>query len=67
MSIVCSGGSTPSDEGAGHPDPEIRVGGVVSKKNFFRPFGPQLGLKIRGRPGLLGPSGRALDPPLVCY
>ena len=46
--------------GAGHPDPEIRgVGGTRSKKNFFRPFGPHFGLKIRG-------GGRAppLDPPL---
>ena len=40
----------------GHPDPEIRGG--VSKKKFFLPFGPQIGLKIR--------DGRAppLDPPL---
>ena len=30
----------------GHPGPEIRGGGV--SKNFFRPFGPQFGLKIRG-------------------
>ena len=33
----------------GHPDPEIRKrggGGTVSK-NFFRPLGPQFGLKIR--------------------
>ena len=28
--------------GGGHPDPEIRWGG------FFRPFGPQFGLRIRG-------------------
>ena len=35
----------------GHLDPEIRGG--VSKKKFFLPFGPQIGLKIRdGR----GPS-----------
>ena len=59
MSTVCSGGSTPSGKGGGggHPDPEIRVGGGEGrsqKKNFFRPFGPQFGLKIRGRPG---PSG----------
>ena len=33
----------------GHPDPEI--GGRRSQKNFFGPFGPQFGLKIRrGRP-----------------
>ena len=30
----------------GHPGPEIRGGG--SQKTFFRPFGPQFGLKIRG-------------------
>ena len=30
----------------GHPDPEIRGGGL--KKKSFRPFGPQFGLKIRG-------------------
>ena len=29
-------------EGGGHPDPEIRWSG------FFRPFGPQFGLRIRG-------------------
>ena len=34
--------------GSGHPDPEIRSG--QSPKNFFRPFGPQFGLKIRGAP-----------------
>ena len=35
----------------GHPDPEIRGGGL---KNFlFRPFGSQFGPKITGRPGLL--------------
>ena len=33
--------------GGGHPDPEIRGRVTVSKK-FFQPFGPQLGLKIRG-------------------
>ena len=35
------GGSHPD-----HPDPEIREKGAVS--NFFRPFGPQFGLKIKG-------------------
>ena len=37
----------------GRPDPAIRgegVGGAVSEI-FFRPLGPQFGLKIRGRPG----------------
>ena len=38
--------------GAGHPDPEIE-GGL--KKNFFQPFGPQFGLKIREVLGPLGP------------
>ena len=35
-----------------HPDPKIR-GGASLKKNSFRPFGPQFGLKIRGA----GPPG----------
>ena len=38
---------------AGHPDPEIR--GARSQKKFFRPLGPQFGLKIRG--GLAPLSG----------
>ena len=38
--------------GPGHPAPEIR-GGPDLKINFFRPFGPQSGLKIRGA----GPPG----------
>ena len=33
--------------GGGHPDPEIR-GMPGLKKNIFRHFGPQFGLKIRG-------------------
>ena len=46
-----SGGSRPSYKGGpGHPDPEIRGGGQ-SPKNFFQPFGPQFGLKIRVGPG----------------
>ena len=40
--------------GSGHPDPEIRGGGRWSEKIFFRPFGPQFGLKVRA----------PLDPPL---
>ena len=32
----------------GHPGPEIRGGGGGSQKTFFRPFGPQFDLKIRG-------------------
>ena len=39
--------------GGSHPDPEIKGGGGL-KKNFFRPFGPQFGLKLRGRPGIPG-------------
>ena len=39
----------------GHPDPSIRGGGGgrggKSPKNFFRPFGPQFGLKVKGRGG----------------
>ena len=41
----------------GHPDPEIRGGGRWSEKIFFRPFGPQFGLKVRAR-------ALPLDPPL---
>ena len=56
LSYHYSGGSRPSDKGGpGHPDPEIRGGGL--------PFGPHFGLKIRGGPGPPGPS---LDPPLHC-
>ena len=36
-------------------------GGAVSK-NFFLPFGPHFGRKIRGPPG---PPGPPLDPPLL--
>ena len=43
--------------GSGHPDPEIR--GEQSTKNFFRPFGPPFGLKIRGGAGPPGPSHRS--------
>ena len=45
-------------EGPGHPDPEIMgrggggggggKGGAFHQKNFFRPFGPQFGLTIKG-------------------
>ena len=40
--------------GPDHPDPEIRGEGGL-QKDFFRPFGPQFGLKIRGA-GPLGTS-----------
>ena len=43
----------------GHPDPDIRGGGAVSKK-MFQPFGPQFGLKTRG-----GGRPPPLDPPLL--
>ena len=43
----------------GHPDPELRGGGL--QKTFFKPFRPQFGLNIRGSLGPLAPS---LDPPL---
>ena len=53
--VSTSGGSRPSDNGGGggggrDPDPEIRGGGGVGglHKQFFRPFGPQFGLKLRG-------------------
>ena len=50
--------------GPGHSDPEIKGGGkgrrgggeAVSKKFFLVPLEPQFGLKIRGSPGLPGPS-----------
>ena len=46
----CSQLYRPSDRGGGgHPDPDIRRGGL--KKIFSRPFGPQFGLKLRGEPG----------------
>ena len=42
--ITCSGRSRPSDKGGGdsHPDPEIRGGGLVSKKIFVSPLGLSL-------------------------
>ena len=46
--------------GGGHPDPEIR-GKPGLKKIFFRPYGPQFGLKIRGG---VGPPGLL---PWICY
>ena len=33
----------------GHPDHKVMGGrGALSQRNFFRPFGPKFGLKIRG-------------------
>ena len=52
-------------EGGRHPDPEIRGrgGGVWmrSQNFFFRPFGLQFGLKIKGGGG----GGGSLDPSLL--
>ena len=45
--------------GGGHPDPEIRGGGL--KTIVFRPFGLQFGLKIRRG---AAPPAPSLDPPL---
>ena len=42
------------EEGGGGVMHTLRKVGGVSKKKFFRPFGPQFGPKIRG----------SLDPPL---
>ena len=44
----------------GHPEPEITGEGRGIKKKFFRPFGPQFGLKIRGA----GPPG---PQPWICH
>ena len=52
---VFSGGSRPSDKGAGgvgrsgHPDPEIWGGGAVSKKFFFCPLGLSLVVSSKNR------------------
>ena len=34
--------------GGGHPDPEIKEGGLGLITILFRPFEPQFGLNIRG-------------------
>ena len=56
-----SAASRPWDKGGGggHPDPEICRG--QSPKHFFRPFGPQFGLKMRGAPGLSPRSAAEFD------
>ena len=46
-------------QGGGPPDPDPGL-----QKVFFRPFGPQFGLKIRGGGGR-APRAPPLDPPLV--
>ena len=57
----CTWGNTVADsdlqirgEEDSHPDPEKR--GDRSLRTFFRPFGPQFGLKIRGVAEPQGPS-----------
>ena len=57
------------DRGPGHPDPDIRRGPGLKKKNFFLAHRASVSSKSkggggRGKPGTLGPS---LDPPLRCY
>ena len=42
----------------------LRKGVARSPKEFFRPFGPQFGLKIRGGGGVRAPRAPPLDPPL---
>ena len=42
------------------PDPDLEIGGEgggVVSKTFLRPFGPQFGLKIRGKG----------QPPWICH
>ena len=51
-------------EGGVHPDPEIAGGGGCLKNIFFRPFRPQLGLRIRWGGGL-GPPGPSPGYPLA--
>ena len=56
----CNNGSRSSDKvgsGAGgeRSSRPWDNGGGWSQKNFFPPFGPKFGLKIRGEPGSLGP------------
>ena len=53
---VISAGSRPWDKGGGG-------GGAVSRTTFFRPYGPQLGLKRRGGPGPPGPPGSTTGNP----
>ena len=52
MHTFTSAGSRPGEKGGGRGE----GGGRRSKKNFFRHFGPQFGLKIRRRAGPPGPS-----------
>ena len=57
----------------GGPDPEIR-GSPVSKKNFFQPFRPQFGLKIRpllpspgSTTGVYGKHSRIISMSLIVW
>ena len=60
QSAPYSGGSRPSDKGGpSHPDPEMGGGGGGVQKEFFWPFGPQIGLKKRGGPSPPGTSPRS--------
>ena len=63
-----SGGSRPSDKrggggGRGAVIQTLRIGGARSQKNFFRPFGPQFGLKISA----VGGGGPSPGPATVHY
>ena len=65
--LDCSGGSRPSDKGAGVIQ-TLRVtgeGGGRSPKKYFQPVGPHFGLKITG--GGWTPRPPPLNPPVDCY
>ena len=47
-SFFNSAGSRPWDKGGPQSSRPVDGGGGQSLKNFFLPFGPQFGLKIRG-------------------
>ena len=52
--------------GGGDPELEIKGGGGRSPKKFSRPFGPQFGIKTKGKGGGGPARGPAtLDPPLI--
>ena len=59
-----SAGSRPWDKGGGgeRSSRPLDKGGPGRPKNFFRPFGPQFGPKLRG--GGQPPRAQPLDPPL---
>ena len=65
IAITSNGGSKPLDtEGTCSSRPWDK-GKARPQKNFFRPFGPQFGLKIRG--GRVAPRAPPLDPPLASF